>query len=72
MKKTIIALAAASSVALSHGVAVADEDTNTNTAASSQQSVAGSSTTGNEAKPGDNATLITKPKRSKNYPQINY
>src|SRR5699024_2364812 len=56
VKKTIIALAAASSVALSHGVAVADEDTNTNTAASSQQSVAGSSTTGNEAKPGDNAT----------------
>lgn len=44
MKKTIIALAAASSVALSHGVAVADE---TQTPpAGSQQSIVGSSTTG--------------------------
>lgn len=54
MKKTIIALAAASSVALSHGVAVAEEAPIT--PAGSQQSIVGSSTTGNEAKPGDNAT----------------
>lgn len=43
MKKAIIALAAASSVALSHGVAVAEEGSaNTKPAASSQQGVFGS------------------------------
>lgn len=63
MKKTIIALAAASSVALSHGVAVAEGAPKTNTATGSQQNIPGSvdgktentqdTETGNG---GDNAT----------------